>query len=96
MCKDSSHTGISIRSDNATAIACLNRGGSTKFGLNSIVEEIFDWALARGITLSAQFLEGLDNVEADRESRVKNVDTEWMLKPRIFKRIYDFFFITHM
>ncbi|XP_045127706.1 uncharacterized protein LOC123514122 [Portunus trituberculatus] len=36
LCKDHSHTGISIRSDNATVIAYLTRGGSTKFGLNSI------------------------------------------------------------
>ncbi|KAK3881370.1 hypothetical protein Pcinc_014187 [Petrolisthes cinctipes] len=92
LCKNYSQTEISIRSDNTTAVACLVRGGSTKINLNQIIEEIFDWALARGITLSAKYIKGLDNVEADKESRIKNLDTEWMLKPHIFKLLCDRFY----
>lgn len=92
LCKDYSQVGISIRSDNTTAVACLDRGGSTKFSLNKLTEEIFAWALARGITLSAKHIKGLDNVEADKESRFKNLDTEWMLTPHIFRMLCGKFF----
>ena len=70
LCKNNSQTEVCIRSDNNTAVACLVRGGSTKLNLNQIIEEIFDWALARGITLSAKYIKGIDIVEADKESRI--------------------------
>lgn len=92
LCKDISHTEIAIRSDNTTAIACLQRGGSTKINLNQIIENIFDWTLSRGINLSAEFIKGIENVEADKESRIKKLDTEWMLKPLIFKLLCDRFY----
>ena len=79
LCKNYRDTHIRIRSDNVTAIACLNCCGSTKLGLNSIVEEIFAWAESRGIILSTQHIQGLYNVEADKKSCVKNLDAEWML-----------------
>lgn len=87
LCKTYRDTHIRIRSDNVTAIACLDRCGSTKLGLNSIVEEIFAWAESRGITLSTQHVQGLCNVVADKQSRIKNLDAEWMLKPHIFHQL---------
>lgn len=92
LCKDYSQTHIRLRSDNTTAVACIDRGGSTKRSLNSLVEEIFTWAESRQITLSAQHIKGLDNVEADRASRAKNLDREWMLKPEIFQLLCHVFF----
>lgn len=91
LCKDSRDTHIRIRSDNATAIACLDRCGSMRLNLNTIVEQIFAWAESRGITLSGQHIQGLHNTEADSESRVKNLDAEWMLQPYIFHSLCQLF-----
>ncbi|KAK4328559.1 hypothetical protein Pmani_001035 [Petrolisthes manimaculis] len=93
LCNHCKQTHIRIRSDNTTAIACLDRCGSIKVSLNSLTEQIFAWAQLRGITLSAEFIKGLDNVEADAESsRIRNIDTEWMLTPRVFKWLCTLFY----
>lgn len=92
LCKRCEQTHIRLRSDNSTAIACINRCGSTKLSLNTLTEQIFDWAAMREITLSAEYIRGIDNVEADAESRVRNIDTEWILLPCIFKRLCEVFF----
>lgn len=92
LCKRCEQTHIRLRSDNSTAIACINRCGSTKLNLNTLTEQIFDWAAMREITLSAEYIRGIDNVEADAESRVRNIDTEWILLPCIFKRLCEVFF----
>ena len=68
LCKDYRHTHIRLRSDNTTAIACLDRCGSTKFSLNKLTEKIFSWAESRGISLSAEHIKGLFNVEADKKN----------------------------
>ena len=85
LCKHCTQTHIQLRSDNTTAIACIDRCGSAKFNLNVITEQIFDWAWLRGITLSAEYVKGIDNTVADVESRVKNLDTEWMV-PFVFSK----------
>ena len=46
--KDSRDTHIRVHSDNATAIACLERHGSIKLNLNSLVEQKFFPGLSRG------------------------------------------------
>lgn len=35
----------------------------------------------RNITLSTEYVKGCENFEADRESRLKNYDSDWMLDP---------------
>ena len=82
---------VRIRSDNSTTIACIDRVSSTKAPLLDLVERIFLWAESRGITLSSEFIKGEDNVVADKESRVKNIDTEWMLQPSVFSHLCDIF-----
>ena len=93
LCKDYSQTHIRLRSDNTTAVACINRCGSTKLSLNSVIEDIFAWAESRRITLSAQYVKGLDNVVADSASRLRNLDGEWMLKPSIFRSLCRAFYM---
>ena len=46
---------------------------------------VFNWAESRNITISAIHVKGVQNVEADKESRLRNMDSEWMLRPEIFK-----------
>ena len=86
-------THIRIRSDNTTAVACINRCGSTKPHLNEITERNYAWTQSRGIVLSSEYVRGVNNVVADKESRDKNLDTEWMLAPNIFRRLCEVFYI---
>lgn len=92
LCKDNWGTHIRLRSDSVTALTCLDRCGSTKLYLHVIVEQIFEWALSRGITLSTQHIQGLHNTEADKLSRLKNMDAEWMLLPHIFQSISQLYY----
>ena len=92
LCRDRTGSHIRLRSDNATAVACIDRCGSTRPTLHALTVQIFEWAISRGITLSAQHIQGLDNVAADVESRVSRIDGEWMLQPDVFNRICQLFY----
>ena len=73
---------IKMRMDNTTAVACIRRKGSMKPALLQLTKSIFGWAEQRNIILSSSHIPGVANVEADAESRVHNLDTEWMLTGR--------------
>ena len=90
-CSTQNNVHIKIRSDNTTTVACINKAGSTKPALHQLTFDFLTWAYARGITFSASHIPGVENVEADRESRISNVDAEWMLKPSIFTKICQHF-----
>lgn len=32
-------------------------------------------------------MKGIHDVQADKESRIKNIDTEWMLRPHLFEKL---------
>ena len=87
LCKDFKDTHIRLRSDNMTTIACIDWCGSTKISLLNIVEQIFVWANMRNITISAEYVRGCANIEADKASRIKNIDLEWMLNQNVFKKL---------
>ena len=91
LCHDIHNTHIRIRSDNSTAVACVNKCGSVKEALLGVTIEIFDWATSRNNHLSAAHIRGVDNEEADSLSRVANVDTEWSLFPSVFGRLASVF-----
>ena len=80
---------IRLKMDNTTAVACVNKRGSTKKQLFELIRIIFGWAANRNIQLSAEYLPGHLNVVADRESRTHNLDMEWMVKPHLFKELCD-------
>ncbi len=84
-CSEMSDVHVLIRMDNTTAVACVNKMGSTKLKLMRLISDIFEWAIMRNITLSAAHIPGRLNVLADKESRVLNLDTEWMLNTQVFK-----------
>ena len=87
LCGDAAGSHVRIRSDNTTAVACVNRCGSIKESLLDLCVQIFDWAEEREIYLSAAHVKGSDNVEADRLSRIENVDTEWSISQPLFDRL---------
>ena len=87
LCRTNLQQHIRLHMDNTTAVACINKCGSTKLSLLAIVTKIFTWADQHDITLSACHIPGRLNVDADRASRTLNVDTEWMLSPQVFNRL---------
>ena len=85
--KNSNDIHVKVRSDNSTTVACINKAGSTKPALMSLTHEFLTWTSERNITVSAVHIPGVDNIDADKESRKTNTDTEWMLKPHIFSAL---------
>lgn len=78
---------IILRMDNTTAVAYVNRmGGVQHSNLHKITKEIWQWCEARNIWLVASYIKSQDNIEADRESRIKNIDTEWELADYAFRQ----------
>ncbi|MPD04798.1 hypothetical protein E2C01_100507 [Portunus trituberculatus] len=92
LCKDQTGSHIRLRSDNATAVACINRCGSMRPTLQALTEQIFEWAVSRGISLSAAHVQGFSNVTANMESRVSKMDSEWMLQPCLFRKLCQRFY----
>lgn len=77
---------IRIYIDNTVAMACLNKMGSSKSSkLNKLSRQVWEWCIERSIWLSAARIAGIDNVEADSESRNINLDTEWKLDSELLQ-----------
>lgn len=73
--------------DNATAISYVNKiGGVQHPNLHRIAKEIWQWCEAKNIWIVASYIKSEDNVEADRKSRIRNIDTEWELTGYAFSR----------
>ena len=89
-CNDKENEHIHVFSDNTTAVACINRKGSSKEHLNSLTRQIWLWAIKNNNFLTASHIPGVNNVIADAESRkLTQGETEWKLNPTIFKKIND-------
>ena len=53
--------------------------------------KIWNWAIDRDIWLTAVHKPGIENVEADHESREFRESLEWMLDPKFFTQICETF-----
>jgi len=83
---------ILLRIDNTTAISYINKmGGVQHPNLHRITKEIWQWCEARNIWVTASYIKSKDNVIADQESRIKNIDTEWELADYAFIKAVDRF-----
>ncbi|KAJ8915062.1 hypothetical protein NQ315_014317 [Exocentrus adspersus] len=83
---------ILLRLDNTTAISNLNRMGGVKYEhLNRITNMIWDWCENRNIMLFASYINTRDNIEADKESRSMDIETEFELNSLAFNEIVDTF-----
>ena len=81
--KDSSH--IHLRLDNQTAVSYVNHmGGTQSHQLSTLATQLWEWCLKRGMTLSAEYLPGMENYVADFESRTIQSSAEWQLRKDIF------------
>ena len=82
--KDKKHIHIRLMMDNTTAVACVSKMGTSHSVMcNEITQMIWMFAIERDMWLSAAFIPGKLNVEADEESRKQNMDAEWRLKDDI-------------
>lgn len=88
LCSTMKDLHIAIYIDNTTAVAYINAmGGTHSLECNNIAKEIWQWCIDHNIWLTAISLPGKENVDADRESRVFNDNTEWTLQKHLFNKI---------
>lgn len=86
--KDLRDCDILLRIDNTTAICYINRmGGVQHPHLNRLARSIWQWCERRNIHVFASYIRSRDNVIADHESRLVNVDTEWEISGQVFTQI---------
>lgn len=79
---------ILVHSDNTTTVVAICKQGSTQSpNCNSIACQIWLWTVARGHWLSPTHCPGVENIEADAESRLFNDTTEWQLSNQWFSKI---------
>ena len=79
---------ILVLSDNTATVGALNKMGSSKsWGLDHIITQVWQWALDRDIWITASYIPGVLNIEADEESRKSETRTEWMLNRNVFNKI---------
>ena len=75
--------------DNVTAVAYINRmGGTHSLLLSQLAKDLWDWCLSHNVLIKAQYLPGVQNVHADRESRVFLDSSDWKLNTTIFDQMY--------
>jgi hypothetical protein len=86
--KDKTSCNILLRLDNTTAIATINRMGSTKYEtLDGIARILWSWCEERDLWVTATYFCSKDNVQADQESRALPADTEWELAAGAYEMI---------
>ena len=79
---------IRIRCDNTTAVSYVNHlGGCKSIECHKVTREIWGWAIERNAHLSAEFIAGKENTEADEASRIFDENTEWSLAKDVFDDI---------
>ena len=81
---------VHIKSDNTTVVAYLNKMGGTRSELLlQTTKQIWTHCLSKKImiTSTAEHLPGIQNVQADLESRQMRDTSNWMLNKGIFKQI---------
>jgi hypothetical protein len=71
---------IRVESDNASAVTYLNKGGGTRSKvLTQLASVILDLVYKRNLSLIVSFVPGVDNIDADFESRHLKEKDEWSL-----------------
>ena len=79
---------IRIMCDNITAISYINNmGGIKSKTCNNIAINIWNFAVENKFWISAAHIPGINNKEADKQSRIVDDATEWQLNPNIFQVI---------
>ena len=81
---------VKVLSDNTTAVCHINsKGGAKPPTCNDITCETWFWCIKNNTRVTASHIPGVQNTDADRESRIFNERTEWQLNPEVFSQIQD-------
>lgn len=76
---------VHLRLDNSTAVALIMKMGTTRSpALLQVAQQIWDYALQKQITLTAEHLPGVTNTTADRLSREFQDSSSWKLDRSTF------------
>ena len=87
-CGDLHNVHVKLNIDNTTAVAYIaHMGGSKSQTCNSLAKQLWAWCIERKIWISVAHLPGIENVIADRKSRIFQDETEWMLDREIFQEL---------
>ena len=87
-CKLDHYTHIKVMTDNMTAVSYVREmGGTHSAACNDVACKIWEWAKEKNIWLTIAHVPGVENVDADRESRHFHKETEWQLRPTVFNHI---------
>ena len=79
---------VCVKSDNTTTVCYINSMGGTKSTeCNSLTKSIWLMCIENDIWLTACYLPGKLNIDADHNSRHFNDKTEWHLKPEVFSKV---------
>ncbi|WKY01137.1 hypothetical protein Q1695_015273 [Nippostrongylus brasiliensis] len=84
---------VLLELDNTTAIAYLKRcGGTTNETLSELAKDIWDWCTERRIRLLPTHRPGIENSEADRESRSFGREVaEWSLNSQVVEKMFAYY-----
>jgi ribonuclease HI len=77
---------VKILSDNATTVAQINLMSGRSEGLNRILRILVNLCSELNIRITAKYLPGIQNTQADALSRQKD-KSDWKLNPIIFKEL---------
>jgi len=79
---------VAIKTDNLTAMAYINNQGGRFHNLSEIAQQLWAWALSKGIQLQASYIPGKENVTADQLSRIRRHDrSDWSLNQSQFRKL---------
>ena len=81
---------VQILSDNISAVAYLNQMRCQSKDLHQLAQSLWALCYEANISVTAKYLAGKDNLEADYLSRI-SPKYEWKLHPRIFRHIDQIF-----
>ena len=86
--KDSHGLSIKMHLDNSTAVSYINKVGGTKSAeLTGIAKELTNFCEQRRLSITANHLAGVLNIEADKESRAISDSSDWMLDRSVFANV---------
>ncbi|KHJ94801.1 reverse transcriptase [Oesophagostomum dentatum] len=86
-------TTVLIESDNTAAIAYVKKRGGTKSKhMSTVAKQIWEWTLGKNIRLLVTHRPGIQNREADKESRTFTREhAEWSLDPQTALTVFTHF-----
>lgn len=83
---------VLIKSDNTTAVTYVNNmGGLVSPICNTITRSIWLMCKQHNVWLTAEHIPGIENTEADAQSRNQNDRTEWALNQNTFDQLCNMF-----